>query len=97
MPRTSRRRAATCGWPSPSRADEIAELEASRPPPGRQARAAQRRLAAELTALVHGQRPSSQRVVELASQALFGRGELAELDEAHAGQAALAEIPSASS
>ena len=42
-------------------------------------RAAQRRLARELTTLVHGQAATD--AVELASQALFGRGELADLDE----------------
>jgi tyrosyl-tRNA synthetase len=59
-------------------ADELAELEeatASRP----QQRAAQRRLARELTTLVHGERATE--AVEHASQALFGRGELARLDE----------------
>lgn len=59
-------------------ADELAELEAAtaeRP----HERAAQRRLAQELTTLVHGD--AATRSVELASQALFGRGELSELDE----------------
>jgi tyrosyl-tRNA synthetase len=59
-------------------ADELAELEevtASRP----QERAAQRRLARELTMLVHGE-PATD-AVEHASRALFGRGELARLDE----------------
>lgn len=42
-------------------------------------RAAQRRLARELTTLVHGE--AATRAVEHASQALFGRGELGELDE----------------
>lgn len=59
-------------------AEEIAELErqtAERP----QARVAQRRLAQELTDLVHG--PEETRRVQAASQALFGRGELRELDE----------------
>jgi tyrosyl-tRNA synthetase len=58
--------------------EEIEELEnstANRPA----ARAAQRALAEELTTLVHGQ-DETRRVVA-ASQALFGRGELAELDE----------------
>jgi tyrosyl-tRNA synthetase len=41
------------------------------------ARAAQRLLAAELTTLVHGE--DELRAAELASQALFGRGDLAEL------------------
>lgn len=59
-------------------ADELAELEAAtaeRP----HERAAQRRLAQELTTLVHGE--AATRSVELASQALFGRGELSALDE----------------
>ncbi|SDH43739.1 tyrosyl-tRNA synthetase [Rhodococcus triatomae] len=60
-------------------AEELADLEistAERP----QLRAAQRRLAAEMTTLVHGE--ANTRSVELASQALFGRAELGELDEA---------------
>ncbi|EME21900.1 tyrosine--tRNA ligase [Rhodococcus triatomae] len=59
--------------------EELAELEAEvaeRP----QARVAQRRLAAEMTTLVHG--AANTAAVELASQALFGRGELRDLDEA---------------
>jgi tyrosyl-tRNA synthetase len=59
-------------------ADELAELEeatASRP----HERAAQRRLAQEFTTLVHG--AAATAAVEHASQALFGRGELGELDE----------------
>jgi tyrosyl-tRNA synthetase len=58
--------------------EEIEELEkatADRPA----ARAAQRALAEELTTLVHGQDETAR--VVAASQALFGRGELAELDE----------------
>ena len=57
---------------------EIAELEeatAQRP----HERAAQRRLARELTTLIHGQAATD--AVELASLALFGRGELTDLDE----------------
>lgn len=60
-------------------ADELAELEestATRP----HERAAQRRLARELTTLVHGQTATES--VEHASGALFGRGELDRLDEA---------------
>lgn len=60
-------------------ADEIAELEqatADRP----HERAAQRRLARELTDLVHGDAATA--AVEHASQALFGRGELGQLDQA---------------
>jgi tyrosyl-tRNA synthetase len=59
-------------------ADELAELEeatATRP----HERAAQRRLAQEFTTLVHGSAATAS--VELASQALFGRGELSDLDE----------------
>ncbi|MEV0004798.1 tyrosine--tRNA ligase [Micromonospora sp. NPDC050980] len=56
--------------------EELEELEKAtgeRP----QARAAQRALAEELTALVHGERETAQAVA--ASQALFGRGALEEL------------------
>jgi tyrosyl-tRNA synthetase len=42
-------------------------------------RAAQRRLAQELTTLVHGEAATTS--VETASQALFGRAELTDLDE----------------
>lgn len=42
-------------------------------------REAQRRLAEEMTDLVHG--PEATKAVELAAQALFGRAELTELDE----------------
>ena len=59
-------------------AGELGELEvatAERP----HERAAQKRLARELTTLVHGQAATD--AVEYASQALFGRGELADLDE----------------
>ncbi len=65
-------------------ADELAELEratAERP----QQRTAQRRLAAELTTLVHGE--AATEAVEHASRALFGQGELARLDEATLGAA----------
>ena len=58
--------------------EELAELEtatAERP----HAREAQKRLAAEMTTLVHG--AANTAAVELASRALFGRGELADLDE----------------
>ncbi|WP_285030764.1 tyrosine--tRNA ligase [Mycolicibacterium sp. lyk4-40-TYG-92] len=54
---------------------ELATATAERP----HERAAQRRLARELTTLVHGQAATD--AVELASQALFGRAELADLDE----------------
>ena len=53
-------------------------------------RAAQRRLAAEFTTLVHGSHATDQ--VVAASGALFGRGELADLDEATL-DAAMAEVP----
>ncbi|AGZ53775.1 tyrosine--tRNA ligase [Mycobacterium kansasii] len=59
-------------------AEELAELEqatAERP----QQRAAQRRLAAELTSLVHGEAATA--AVEHASRALFGHAELSRLDE----------------
>jgi tyrosyl-tRNA synthetase len=64
--------------------DELAALEqatAERP----HERAAQRQLARELTNLVHGEKATAS--VEHASQALFGRGELAELDEPTLGAA----------
>jgi tyrosyl-tRNA synthetase len=60
-------------------ADELAELElstAERP----QQRAAQRRLARELTVLLHGEAATD--AVEHASRALFGQGDLDRLDEA---------------
>ena len=59
--------------------EEIAEYEvavAERP----FKREAQRRLAQEMTNLVHGE--EATKAVELAAQALFGRAELTELDEA---------------
>ncbi|MGN7134986.1 tyrosine--tRNA ligase [Rhodococcoides corynebacterioides] len=64
--------------------DELAELEtatAERP----QAREAQRRLAAEMTTLVHGAENTA--AVELASRALFGRGDLDDLDPGTLGAA----------
>ncbi len=74
-------------------AGELAELEqatAERP----HQRAAQRRLASELTALVHG--PEAVNAVIHASEALFGHGELAVLDEATLSaalrEAAVAEL-----
>ncbi|HEY8373481.1 MAG TPA: tyrosine--tRNA ligase [Pseudonocardiaceae bacterium] len=69
--------------------EEIVELEkttAERP----QLRAGQRRLAEELTTLVHG--AEETRRVIAASQALFGRGELRELG-AETLAAAMAEAP----
>ncbi|MCO6011339.1 tyrosine--tRNA ligase [Actinoallomurus purpureus] len=70
--------------------EEIEELEkatSERPA----ARAAQRALAEELTTLVHGAE-ETQRVIA-ASRALFGQGDLGELDERTLGSA-LAEVPS---
>ncbi|MGV0814868.1 tyrosine--tRNA ligase [Mycolicibacterium boenickei] len=58
-------------------AEEIAELEDSTQNRAHE-RAAQKRLARELTTLVHGE--DATQSVELASQALFGRGELTDLD-----------------
>jgi tyrosyl-tRNA synthetase len=72
-------------------AEEIAALEeatAARPA----AREAQRRLAREMTTLVHGGEETAR--VEAASRALFGQGELAELD-AGTLAAALQEAPHA--
>jgi len=69
--------------------EEIAELEAEiaeRPA----ARRAQRVLAEDLTSLVHG--PGQLALVQAASRALFGQGELRELDAATL-TAAIAEIP----
>nr|WP_197519639.1 tyrosine--tRNA ligase [Pseudonocardia sp. HH130630-07] len=73
--------------------DEITELatELAEKP---HLRSAQRRLAAELTTLVHGAEQTRQ--VTTASQALFGRAELADLDAPTLG-AALAEVPTADS
>ncbi|MEU0372211.1 tyrosine--tRNA ligase [Streptomyces sp. NPDC006283] len=71
--------------------EELEELEkqtAERP----QARAAQRALAEELTTLVHGADQCA--AVINASKALFGQGELGDLDEATL-RAALAELPHA--
>jgi tyrosyl-tRNA synthetase len=69
--------------------EELAELEQAteeRP----HERAGQRRLARELTTLVHGEGATA--AVEHASQALFGRAELSELDEPTLA-AALREAP----
>jgi tyrosyl-tRNA synthetase len=71
--------------------EEILELERlteEKP----QAREAQRALARSVTALVHGEAEVER--VEAASRALFGRGELGELDAATL-DAALAEVPTA--
>ncbi|MCF3121700.1 MULTISPECIES: tyrosine--tRNA ligase [Streptomyces] len=66
--------------------EEIEKQTEERP----QARAAQRALAEELTTLVHGADQCA--AVIAASKALFGQGDLAELDEATLG-AALSELP----
>jgi tyrosyl-tRNA synthetase len=68
--------------------DELAAATVERP----QARLAQRALAEDVTTLVHG--VDQCRAVIAASQALFGRGELAALDEPTLA-AALAELPTA--
>lgn len=73
--------------------EEIAELEqATEQTP--HLRRAQKRLAAEMTTLIHGADQTA--AVELASQALFGRAELADLDEptlaAALGEAGVAEL-----
>ncbi|WP_394616742.1 tyrosine--tRNA ligase [Lentzea sp. JNUCC 0626] len=69
--------------------EELDELEKQTAEAPHQ-RAAQKRLAQEFTDLVHGERATQQ--VVLASAALFGRGELRDLDESVL-QAALAEAP----
>jgi tyrosyl-tRNA synthetase len=58
--------------------EEIADLE-KKTEESPHLRTAQRRLAEEMTTLVHGQ--ANTDAVHLASQALFGRAELADLDE----------------
>lgn len=68
--------------------DELERTTAQRP----QLRAGQRRLAEELTTLVHG--ADQTRKVVTASQALFGKGEIADLDEATL-DAAMAAVPTA--
>ncbi len=68
--------------------DDLATAVAERPA----AREAQRALAADVTTLVHGE--DAVRKVVAASQALFGRGDLADLDEPTLG-AAVAELPTA--
>ncbi|NNH75355.1 tyrosine--tRNA ligase [Nocardia uniformis] len=55
--------------------DELEQATIERP----HAREAQRKLAAEMTTLVHGEEHTHS--VQLASQALFGRGELRDLNE----------------
>ncbi|GAA4831124.1 tyrosine--tRNA ligase [Actinomycetospora corticicola] len=74
-------------WLSHEEIEELERLTVEKP----QARAAQRALAEAVTALVHGADEVGR--VQAASQALFGRGELRELDAATLA-AALAEVPS---
>ncbi|WP_406273857.1 tyrosine--tRNA ligase [Nocardia sp. NBC_00881] len=66
---------------SPEDLDELEQATAERP----HAREAQHTLAAEMTTLVHGE--ANTRAVQLASRALFGRGELRDLDEPTLGAA----------
>lgn len=68
--------------------EELEKLTEERP----QARTAQRALAEELTTLVHGAEQCAS--VIAASKALFGQGELGDLDEATLS-AALSEVPHA--
>ncbi len=68
--------------------EELADAVATRPA----AREAQRTLAYDVTALVHGVQAAD--AVVAASQALFGRGSLGDLDQATLG-AAVAELPTA--
>ncbi len=68
--------------------EELEKLTVERP----QARAAQRALAEELTTLVHGGEQCA--AVVAASKALFGQGELTDLDEATL-RSALSELPHA--
>ena len=68
--------------------EELEKVTEERP----QARTAQRALAEELTTLVHGADQCA--AVIAASKALFGQGELAELDEATLA-AAISELPNA--
>ncbi|WP_422558378.1 tyrosine--tRNA ligase [Gordonia sp. (in: high G+C Gram-positive bacteria)] len=71
--------------------DELAQQVAEQP----FLRTAQKRLAAEMTTLIHGAEQTA--AVELASQALFGRAELDGLDEATlaaaVGETQIAEYP----
>jgi len=68
--------------------EELARESAERPA----ARAGQRALAAEISTLVHGEDETRRAIA--ASQALFGRSDLAEVDE-RTMAAAVAEVPSA--
>lgn len=75
--------------------DEIAELEKTTEE-SPHLRTAQKRLAAEMTTLIHGAEHTA--AAELASQALFGRAELSDLDEgtlaAAVGETSVAEYDS---
>ncbi|MCC5035098.1 tyrosine--tRNA ligase [Streptomyces sp. WAC 00631] len=73
---------------SPKELEELEKMTEERP----QARTAQRALAEELTTLVHGADQCA--AVIAASKALFGQGELADLDEATLA-AAVSELPHA--
>ncbi|MEJ2871700.1 tyrosine--tRNA ligase [Actinomycetospora sp. OC33-EN08] len=75
-------------WRSHEEIEDLERQTAERP----QARAAQQALAESVTTLVHG--PEEVVRVQAASRALFGRGELRDLD-APTLAAALAEVPSA--
>lgn len=75
----------TFSFRSQAEISELADAVAARP----EAREAQRTLASELTALVHGEHEASQAVA--ASEALFGQGDLAVLDEPTL-RSALAEL-----
>jgi tyrosyl-tRNA synthetase len=66
---------------SPEAIAELAAATEERP----HERSAQKRLASELTSLVHGR--AATEAVELASRALFGRAELGDLDEPTLGAA----------
>jgi tyrosyl-tRNA synthetase len=68
--------------------EELAQQTAEKP----QARAAQKALAEEVTTLVHGAGAVANAIA--ASRALFGQGDLADLDEVTL-RAALSELPSA--
>jgi tyrosyl-tRNA synthetase len=73
-------------WRSREEIEELEKETAERP----QARAAQRALARDVTTLVHGERATAQ--VEKASAALFGKGELTDLDPQTLADA-LEEVP----
>jgi tyrosyl-tRNA synthetase len=76
----------TFSFRTPAQIEELAQRSRANPA----ARAGARALAEELTTLVHG--PKAAHAVIAASQALFGHGDLSELDEATLADA-LAELP----